>query len=216
MKSVQRILITTALIGLATYSGQALAYGKGPMHGGCQQGYGPMPYYGPYRPMPPAHHPAPMMRPPVQAMPYAQPYQQPYAQQYQQTSVQQVAGSEKPAESADSASVSISQMQFMPARIVVKKGGTVTWSQVDAMPHTVTARDGSCGSQPARHSARSSTSQGHTATTALFIPPCRLSLRLWSKPQGRLGATSENGPRYSAFHQCPVLARSSNDVNRYR
>lgn len=44
---------------------------------------------------------------------------------------------------ADSARVAISQMRYGPARATVKKGGTVTWTQGDGMPHTVTAVDGS-------------------------------------------------------------------------
>jgi amicyanin len=43
--------------------------------------------------------------------------------------------------------VEIAQMQFSPARISVKRGATVTWTQMGSIPHTVTARDGSFGSQ---------------------------------------------------------------------
>jgi plastocyanin len=48
---------------------------------------------------------------------------------------------------ADEAAVAIRQMQFSPARVTVKKGATVTWTQRDSMPHTVTASNGSFGSQ---------------------------------------------------------------------
>ena len=42
-----------------------------------------------------------------------------------------------------SAAVTIARMRYEPASITVKKGTTVTWTQNDAMPHTVTADDGS-------------------------------------------------------------------------
>jgi amicyanin len=45
------------------------------------------------------------------------------------------------------AAVTISQMRFSPARVTVKKGATVTWTQRDNMPHTITANNGSFGSQ---------------------------------------------------------------------
>lgn len=146
MKRVQRMLIATALIGFSGAAMQAHAYGNA-MRGGCQPGYGPQAYYGPYGPATPPAYPAPMMqrpmmRPPMRPMPYAQPYRQPM-----QPPVQQRPIAQQPAEAAESASVTIRQMQFVPARVVVKKGGTVTWNQVDTMPHTVTARDGSFGSQ---------------------------------------------------------------------
>lgn len=150
MKTVQRTLIATALIGLTGVAMQAQAYST--TRGNCQPGYGPHPYYGPYgQAMPPAYG-APMMRPPMRPMPYpprySQPMQRPPVQQNpgMQPSAGQTPQSDMPAAAAESASVSISQMQFVPARVVVKKGGTVTWNQADAMPHTVTARDGSFNS----------------------------------------------------------------------
>jgi len=151
MKIVQKALIASALVGLAGAAMQAQAYS--PPRGNCQPGYGPPPYYGPYgQPMPPAYR-APMMRPPMRPMPYPQRYRQPMQrppvlqQPAMQPSAEQTPQAEKPAAAMDSASVSISQMQFSPARVIVKKGGTVTWNQADAMPHTVTARDGSFASQ---------------------------------------------------------------------
>ncbi|MGD8556787.1 MAG: plastocyanin/azurin family copper-binding protein [Chromatiales bacterium] len=151
MKTVQRALMVTALIGLTGAAMQAQAYST--PRGNCQPGYAPHPYYGPYgQPMPPAYR-APMMRPPMRPMPYPQRYRQPMQrppvqqQPAMQPSAQQTQQSEKPAVAMDSASVSISQMQFVPARVVVKKGGTVTWNQADTMPHTVTSRDGSFASQ---------------------------------------------------------------------
>ncbi len=151
MKTVQKTLIATAFIGFAGVAMQAQAYST--TRGNCQPGYGPHPYYGPYgQAMPPAY-PAPMMRPPMRPMPYPpryhQPMQRPPVQQkpVMQPSAVQAPQSGKPAGAAESASVSISQMQFVPARVVVRKGGTVTWNQADAMPHTVTARDGSFASR---------------------------------------------------------------------
>ncbi|MEJ2310379.1 MAG: plastocyanin/azurin family copper-binding protein [Gammaproteobacteria bacterium] len=138
MKTLQRTLVATTLIGLSGAAMQAHAYGNA-VRGGCQPGYGPQPYYGPYGPVMPPAYAAPGMHPPMRPMPYAQPYRQPMARQ--QPMAQQ------PAEPSESASVTIRQMQFIPARVVVRKGGTVTWNQVDTMPHTVTARDGSFGSQ---------------------------------------------------------------------
>jgi plastocyanin len=156
MKNAQKALIATALASLAF---QAHAYGNAPVRGGCQPGYGQQPHYGPYGPaMPPVYpapgmRPPPMMRPPMRPVPYPQRYprqmQRPPVQQEpaMQPPAQRSLRSEKPAEAMKSASVSITQMQFVPQRVVVRKGGTVTWSQADSMPHTVTARDGSFASQ---------------------------------------------------------------------
>lgn len=156
------------LIALPAAAGGNYTYGGMPGYGG--QGYGPMPYgyglpmYGPGYNMPfnmpfgmsayppmrgygPRYAPryAPGYRMHNQAMPYSQrsaPSQQPAA-----TAANTGDGgtsAEKPA--ADTAEVSIRQMQFVPARIVVKKGGKVTWTQQDSMPHNVTASNGSFGS----------------------------------------------------------------------
>ena len=46
----------------------------------------------------------------------------------------------------DAAAVTISGMRFDAPTVVVKKGGIVTWTSNDAMPHTVTANNGSFGS----------------------------------------------------------------------
>ena len=144
MKTRQQTLIAIALAGLSGAAMQAHAYGNAVL-GGCQPGYGPQPFYGPHGPvMPPAPMmQRPMMHPPMRPMPYAQPYRQPMAM----PQAQQQPMAQQPAEAAESASVTIRQMQFVPARVVVKRGGSVTWNQVDAMPHTLTARDGSFGSQ---------------------------------------------------------------------
>ena len=156
MKIVQKTVMMTALAGLAF---QVHAYGNAPVRGGCQPGYGQQPFYGPYGPAMPPVYPAPgmrtppVMRPPMRPMPYPQRYPQPMQRPplQQQPAMQQPAEqspqSGKPGEAMESASVSISQMQFIPQRVVVRKGGSVTWNQADSMPHTVTARDGSFTSQ---------------------------------------------------------------------
>jgi plastocyanin len=51
-----------------------------------------------------------------------------------------------PGEATDTAAVSISGMRFDAPTVVVKKGGVVTWTSNGAMPHTVTANNGSFGS----------------------------------------------------------------------
>jgi plastocyanin len=48
------------------------------------------------------------------------------------------------AESGDT--VSVSGMQFQPATLTVEQGETVTWNFPDAVPHTVTARNGNFSS----------------------------------------------------------------------
>lgn len=108
---------------------------RGPMYG---PGYG-MPAMPPMRGYGPRHAPGQQMR--RQAMPYAQ----------GGTAVATDAATAEAAKpavetAAEAADVSIRQMQFVPARIVVKKGGTVTWTQNDRMPHNVTASNGGFGS----------------------------------------------------------------------
>lgn len=44
--------------------------------------------------------------------------------------------------------VSISNFKFSPAHITVKKGTTVTWTNQDSIPHTVTADSGSGPDSP--------------------------------------------------------------------
>jgi len=60
-----------------------------------------------------------------------------------------MAKAEKPNKTAEGngqTRVEIANMRFSPAKITVKAGETVTWSQLANMPHTVTANDGSFGS----------------------------------------------------------------------
>ena len=49
---------------------------------------------------------------------------------------------------AEDASVSIDNFTFAPAEIVVTPGSTVTWTNADDIPHTVTATDKSFRSKP--------------------------------------------------------------------
>jgi amicyanin len=50
------------------------------------------------------------------------------------------------AETSDAATVSISQMRFNASTVTIKAGGSVTWTNSEGVPHTVTADDGSFGS----------------------------------------------------------------------
>jgi len=50
---------------------------------------------------------------------------------------------EAPATAPASASIDIANFAFSPATITVKAGTTITWTNKDSAPHTVTAADGS-------------------------------------------------------------------------
>jgi len=157
--------------GLLIFAAPALAaHHEGSQASSPQAGYGQdcrgMPGYGgPYgyqRPaMPPYAHPRPMYRPPHAKphgfmMPPRRPYMTGYPAVHHPVAPAAPTATAQPAAStaavaadaaADEAAVTISQMQFSPARVTVKKGATVTWKQRDGMPHTVTASNGSFGSQ---------------------------------------------------------------------
>lgn len=117
-------------------------------------GYGSAPYNGaPYARMPMQR---PMM-PPMQR-PMMRPYGGPmrgYAPAYGNAGYAAAPAapaaptSAAPAGAAavDSAEVTISRMAFSQPTVTIKKGGTVTWQNAESMPHTVTASDGSFGSQ---------------------------------------------------------------------
>jgi amicyanin len=176
MKTSQRILIgvsTACLVGFGTAAiagsygygtqgakdqkqyGQAPAYGTGyaPMQRPYGPRYGmPTPYYRPYGGMmPPPGYPSPYG---AQAMPHqgqAGGYQAPAPAGYGSSAapapaVPAAESADTTAEPVENAAVSIQQMRFDPPRVVVKKGGTVTWKQRDSMPHMVTANDGSFSS----------------------------------------------------------------------
>ena len=57
------------------------------------------------------------------------------------------AGAESIAEPVKAANVSIAQMRFDAPTVTIKVGGTVTWTNTDGVPHTVTSNDGSFGSE---------------------------------------------------------------------
>ena len=166
-----KLLSTTSLVaGLMICTAPTLAaHHEGSPASSPQAGYGQdcrgMPGYGPYgyqRPaMPPYGYPRPMYRPPhpkphAYMMPPRRPYAMGYPAARQPAAPAAPAATAQPAAStaavaadaaADEAAITISQMQFSPARVTVKKGATVTWTQRDNMPHTVTASNGSFGSQ---------------------------------------------------------------------
>lgn len=155
--------LVVALSAIVSASAVAGGYGMGSYSkGGYGQGYGPgkgMPYGGPYmgmpaRPQRPARPPRPerpqMWGPyrygskgmPMMPGTYGAPgnygqapgaYGAPAAP----------AADPQPAEATESASVSISQMRFQAPTVTIKAGGTVTWTNAEAMPHTVTADNGS-------------------------------------------------------------------------
>lgn len=121
--------------GYGPYQGYGPAYGPGPM----ARPYGPhRPMWGPYpgrmAPAAPRHGAAMTTKP------------APAGTAAMTTTGPQVAEPPGQAAASESAAVTIRQMQFTPPRVVVKRGATVTWTQSDGMPHTVTGSDGSFGS----------------------------------------------------------------------
>lgn len=119
----------------------------GPMGGACgRRGMGPMgsarqPWAGGMYGMPGGYGQAPgTAAPPSPAAPAGA--ETPAATE----TVAAADSGEASSSAADSAEVAISGMRFGAPRIVVRKGGTVTWTNNDGMPHTVTANDGSFGS----------------------------------------------------------------------
>ena len=143
--------------GPGTYG---MPYGGG-MGYGPAMGYGPQGGYGapmgyPSRPEPPLppQRPTPPERPtmggaygygsgmPKPPMPNYYRAPQRYGAPQPAASMQPTA----PADAVEQASVSISQMRFTTPTVTVKAGGTVTWTNSEGMPHTVTANDGSFGS----------------------------------------------------------------------
>lgn len=138
--------------GYGSNAGYGMPYG-GPMMGYPQRPQRPTP---PARPMPPT--------PPMFGGGYGYPMgpakmQGGYGKSYgygmkpgygmgygQAAPAAAPAQSAAPAEATESASVSISQMRFNAATVTIKAGGTVTWTNGEGAPHTVTATDGSFGS----------------------------------------------------------------------
>ena len=158
-----------AAVLAALFAGHAIAggYGAAPYGGG----YGPNAVYGapyggpqmaypprPQRPEPPAR-PQPPERP--QMGPYGYGYQmgRPYAppgygmtrghDMGRSTAAMPAVTPAKAAGSAETvvvATVNISQMRFNAPTVTIKVGNSVTWTNSEAVPHTVTADDGSFGS----------------------------------------------------------------------
>ena len=152
--------ILAAGVVLASATVSTGAYAGTPVHhrAGYGYGYGPMPPpYGPYFPMrrPPFRYGMPPMRGPMRGYmpPQATANEPPSRVAPAATSATAAASSASVAAAADDApatgdvAVEVAQMRFSPARITVKRGATVTWTQLGNVPHTVTARDGSFGSQ---------------------------------------------------------------------
>ncbi len=144
--------LTGILLAVSAGSAAAGSYGMYPQ--GMGMGYGPGGYGAPY-PMPPMGPPPRPQRPMPPPRPRLGPYgygggmnnpymrggygMQPQAAPDQPTTAEAAAP-------ADNAAVSMSQMKFNSATVTIKTGGTVTWTNNDGMPHTVTANDGSFGS----------------------------------------------------------------------
>lgn len=162
MKTCNHLTIGMLAAGMALASGAAWEEVNAgtPAHhrAGYGYGYGPMPPpYRPYFPMrrPPFLHRMPPMRGPMPGYspPQAASMQRPARIAPAATSAPSAGPSVSGAVAVDGApasgdvAVKIAQMQFSPARITVKRGATVTWTQLGSIPHTVTARDGSFGSQ---------------------------------------------------------------------
>lgn len=68
-------------------------------------------------------------------------------------------------------SASIANFTFSPATITIKKGGTVTWTNSDSAPHTVTSDTGAFASQTLSQGG----SYSHTfSTTGTFTYHCSI------------------------------------------
>ena len=117
----------------------------------CNRPYGP--YFRQRPPMMRSPYMRPMrpMMPPLRGYMPAYPMQSPAAQTMPPQAADAVAAAATDdttgAAASSTGAVSISQMRFNPPRITVKKGASVTWTQAESMPHTVTASDGSFGSE---------------------------------------------------------------------
>jgi len=72
---------------------------------------------------------------------------------------------------SQASSVSISNFAFSPTSLTVKKGTTVTWTNNDSVPHTVTGDNGG----PSSGSISSGTSYSYTfTTTGTFAYHCTI------------------------------------------
>ena len=131
-------------------------YGHGNMPPKPSYGYGPMPMRPMFPPMYRMHpnypmRPAPHMRPhgpPWGKMPSRSgraymPAQAGGGYGAPPMAVSEVESSAEPTQTAD---VRISQMRFNAPTVTIKVGGSVNWENNESVPHTITASDGSFGS----------------------------------------------------------------------
>ena len=169
MKLTNSGFLGAAAILAILFAGHAIAggYGAAPYPGG----YGPGAMYGaPYGWPQMAYPPRPQRpEPPARPLPPERPHMGPYGYGYQvgrpnapggygmkrgygmerSSAAMPAAAPAKTAASteiSDAATVSISQMRFSAPTVTIKAGGSVTWTNSESVPHTVTADDGSFGS----------------------------------------------------------------------
>ncbi|MGB5764262.1 MAG: cupredoxin family copper-binding protein [Sedimenticolaceae bacterium] len=150
------LVFAGALVVAPTFASHVAPGGMKPIGPPGYAGCGGMPPWGKQRPVPPPYGYQRPMYGPAFGMPYYPPMRQPmrgqmpdYAAAAQPMSAALPASNtaaEASSQAAESAQIAIRQMQFTPARVVVKKGATVTWTQGEAMPHKVTANNGGFGS----------------------------------------------------------------------
>jgi plastocyanin len=79
--------------------------------------------------------------------------------------------------------VTMQQFAFAPAEVSVPAGATVTWTNRDAVPHSVTASDGSFDSGPIEPGKSFEwTASQSAAYHCVYHPSMTGSLRVISKP----------------------------------
>ena len=176
---MKRAAVFQTVIGgllVAVVSGAAVAApcGMGKNYGGAYAS--PMPAYPGYRPYGRAPYgapPRPMMMPygPAAGMPM--PYYAPAAPMPSPSTAANPAkaGMTATADSVvatEAAAVTISDMRYDAPTVSVKKGGVVTWTNNGAMPHTVTASNGSFGSPQLSNGASWSRTFDETGTFGYY------------------------------------------------
>lgn len=146
-------LFSIALIAapLSAHAGMCGSHNKYNKHG-YNKAYPMMQpgYYNPaYRMMPqPMMPPQPYVMMPMQPayamMPMQMPMMQPQAApaQAKPAAPVQPAAAAAQVDATPKAQVAINGMQFQPAKLTIKAGESVTWTNNSAMPHTVTSTDG--------------------------------------------------------------------------
>lgn len=171
MKGANNKMLNAAVILAALVAGHAVAggYGGAPYGGGYGPGAGyGAPYGGPLMALPPRpQRPEPPARPlppePPQMAPYSYGYPMGRAympgnygmkpgydmgRSYAATPAPATAPAKTVAslEGSEAPKVTIAQMRFDAPTVTIKAGGTVTWTNSEGVPHTVTADDGSFSS----------------------------------------------------------------------